>query len=238
MILKNKFESFIAILICLNVIVVMLETVDRLYFLYHPIFNIFDTLSVAIFTLEYIIRIYYFEDKSITGRIRYIISPLAIIDSIAIIPFYLPMIIHVDLRFLRLLRLLRILKILRYSKSLKLFEDVIRAKKDELVITTILIFMLLIISSSMIYFVEHDAQPDVFSSIPASMWWGVITLTTIGYGDTYPITPLGKFLGAIVSLLGICVFALPTGILGAGFIEQMQKTKKRKVCPHCGKDIE
>lgn len=236
--MRNKLESFIAILICLNVLAVMLETVDRLYFLYHPIFKIFDILSVTIFTLEYIVRIYYFEDKSITGKIRYIISPLAIIDLIAIIPFYLPMIIPIDLRFLRLLRLLRILKILRYSNSLKLFEDVIKAKKDELIITTVLIVILLIISSSLVYFVEHDAQPEVFSSIPASMWWGVVTLTTIGYGDTYPVTPLGKLLGAMVALLGICVFALPTGILSAGFIEEIQKTKKRKVCPYCGKDIE
>lgn len=98
--------------------------------------------------------------------------------------------------------------------------------------------ILLIISSSLIYFIEHDAQPEIFSDIPSSMWWGIITLTTIGYGDTYPITPLGKFLGAVVSILGICVFALPTGILGAGFIEEIQKTKKRKVCPYCGKDIE
>ena len=235
--MKNKFEIFIAVLICSNVLIVILETVDRLYFLYHPIFKIFDTLSVTIFTLEYIIRIYHSEDKSITGRIRYITSPLAIIDFIAIIPFYLPMIIPIDLRFLRLLRLLRILKILRYSSSLKLFEDVIRAKKDELMITTILIIILLIISSSLEYFAEHDAQPEVFSSIPASMWWGVITLTTIGYGDTYPITPLGRILGAIVSILGICVFALPTGILSAGFIEEIQKTKRRQICPYCGKEI-
>lgn len=127
--MKNRLESFIAILICLNVLAVILETVDSLYLRYHSIFNLFETLSVAIFTFEYIARIYYSKDRSIAGIIRYILSPLTIIDLMAVLPFYIPMIVPIDLRFLRLLRLLRILKMLRYSNSLKLFEDVMKAKK-------------------------------------------------------------------------------------------------------------
>jgi len=102
-----------------------------------------------------------------------------------------------------------------------------------------IVLILLIIASSLMYFVEKDAQPEVFSSIPAAMWWGVATLTTVGYGDVYPVTTIGKLLGAIISLLGIGMFALPAGILASGFAEEIQKRRKgRRVCPHCGKDID
>lgn len=127
----------------------------------------------------------------------------------------------------------------RYSESMKLFVKVLKAKKEEIFIIIFVIFILLTISSSLLYYIEHEAQPKVFSSIPAAMWWGIATLTTVGYGDVYPITSLGKFLGAIISLLGIGLFALPTGILSAGFVEEIRKRREgEKVCPHCGQNLE
>ena len=241
------FDIFIMTLILLNVIAVILETVESLGSRYMLFFETFEMFSVAVFSIEYLLRIWSCTiaeryNRPLMGRLRFSVTPMALIDLMAILPFYLPMIIPLDLRFIRALRLFRffrLLKMTRYSDSLKTFGNVIRAKKEELVITIFFILILLVISSSLMYFCENEAQPDVFSSIPASMWWGVATLTTVGYGDVYPITPIGKFLGAIIAILGIGMFAIPTGILGSGFIEEIQKKeKKSNICPHCGKDID
>ncbi len=100
------------------------------------------------------------------------------------------------------------------------------------------VLILLVVASSLVYMAEHRAQPDAFASIPDAMWWGVATLTTVGYGDIYPVTILGRILGGLIAIMGIGLFALPAGILGAGFIEEMQRKKAARVCPHCGREIE
>ncbi|MCZ7662877.1 MAG: potassium channel family protein [Thermoleophilia bacterium] len=161
---------------------------------------------------------------------------------LAIFPFYVG-VGRLDLRFLRalrLFRLLRVLKLARYSESLALLGRVFRAKKEELVVTLCAVLFLLFLASSFIYYVEHEAQPEAFSSIPAAMWWGVATLTTVGYGDVYPVTVAGKVLGAIVAMLGIGLFALPAGILASGFADEMRRkrTDETAMCPHCGRQIE
>ncbi len=128
----------------------------------------------------------------------------------------------------------------RYVDSLNTLDDVVRSKKEELVVIIIMILMLLLFSSSLIYVVEAEAQPDKFPDIPSAMWWGVATLTTVGYGDIYPITPLGKILSGFIAFLGIGIFALPTGILASGFAEEIQKRRKQSeivFCPHCECDI-
>jgi voltage-gated potassium channel len=112
-------------------------------------------------------------------------------------------------------------------------------KREELLVTLFVLLLLLLFASSLIYFAEHDAQPDIFSSIPAAMWWAVATLTTVGYGDVYPVTTVGKLVASVIAVLGIGMFALPTGILGAGFVEELQSRKRRpRTCPHCGKSLE
>jgi voltage-gated potassium channel len=179
------------------------------------------------------------------GRLKYMASPLALIDLIAIIPFYLPMIIPVELRLLRLLRLLRVFRVLklgRYSHAFDTFIDVLRSKKEELLIAFIIMIILLILSSSAMYFVEHEAQPEKFASIPDAMWWAVVTLATVGYGDVYPITAAGRFIGAVVALSAIGLFALPAGILATGFAASIQKRQARKnvtiiLCPSCGLEL-
>ena len=143
------------------------------------------------------------------------------------------------MRVLRLFRIVRIMKIGRYYSSLNQIKTVFRDKKEELVLTFTLLTMLLVVSSSVLYFCENSENPETFSSIPATMWWSVETLTTVGYGDMYPTTPWGKFFASLIAILGIGMFALPTGILGAGFIEAVQKSKRvAEVCPHCGKRLE
>lgn len=241
---SKTFDIFIITLISLNIIALILETVKGFSSQYMLFFEIFEIFSVGIFTIEYISRIWSctanarFENP-ISGRIHFALTPLLIVDLLAILPFYLPMVIPLDLRFLRALRLFRIsrmFKVGRYSESLKMFGNVLKSKKEELLIIVSIILISLVISSSLMYYVESEAQPDVFSSIPAAMWWGIITLTTIGYGDVYPITLLGKFLGAIIALLGIGMFALPAGMLASGFVEEIQVSQEKPtICPHCGK---
>lgn len=243
---SKVFDVFIMTLISLNVIAVILATIKNLSSHYRPFFSAFEMFSVLVFTIEYLLRLWVCTTGKkfkglIVGRILFAMTPLALVDLMAILPFYLPMIIPLDLRFIRavrLFRLFRLFKMGRYSDSLKTLGNVLKGKKEELLITMFVVLMLLVIASSLMYFIENEAQPEVFSSIPAAMWWGVATLTTVGYGDVCPITPVGKLLGAVIAIIGIGMFALPAGMLGSGFVEEMQKKqRKRRICPHCGKDI-
>lgn len=240
------FDISIMTLILLNVLAVIMETVKPLDTEFAWFFQRFEMVSVIIFSTEYILRIWTCTQNeryrgALKGRIRYILSPMALVDLLAILPFYLPMIISLDLRFIRILRLLRVfrlLKIGRYSESLKKFGIVLKMKKEELGIAVFIVGFLLVFTSCIMYYVENEAQPEAFSSIPKAMWWGVATLTTVGYGDVYPITALGKVLGAMIAILGVGMVALPAGIIASGFSEQIKHRKDDPfVCPHCGKEI-
>ena len=235
---------FIMVLIVLNVIAIILDTVESYNSAYHEFFKAFNFFSVMVFTIEYLLRVWSCtEDKRykdpIRGRIKFIFSPLTLIDLIAILPFYIPMFTHVDLRFLRALRLFRIFKMTRYSSRFQIFMDVLRDKKEEIFISLMMVLLLLIISASLMYYLENKVQPEDFSSIPKSMWWAVITLSTVGYGEVVPITPAGRVLAGIVSVLGISLFAIPAGIIASGFIQEFQKRRRKKedFCPHCGKPL-
>jgi len=242
------FDIFMIVLIVLNVIAVILETEHWLYQKYQYFFDIFDEISVYIFSIEYISRLWActvnpLYSRPIIGRIKFALTPLLIVDFIAIIPFYLPMFFP-DMRFIRsirLFRLFRAFKFVRYSETLQTFGNVIKLKKVELMTSLMMVIFLLIFSSSVMYYVEHEAQPNAFSSILATMWWGIATLTTVGYGDIYPITPIGKLFGAFIAILGIGMVALPAGILASGFSSElsnkMDKKECEEVCPHCGKKI-
>lgn len=238
---------FIAALILINVVVVTLETKSELYFSHENLFNAIDLFTVIVFTIEYVLRAWVCVrnpeySSPVRGRVRYLLSPLALVDLLAIMPFYLPLIIPVELRLLRLLRLLRIFRVLklgRFSEAFETFIDVIRAKKEELFIAVVMAVIILMLSSSALYEVEREAQPEKFGSIPDAMWWAVITLATVGYGDVFPITPLGKFISAIVALSAIGLFALPTGVLASGFAESVKRRcephhHKTATCPRCG----
>ncbi|MEX8496867.1 ion transporter [Leptothrix ochracea] len=235
-------------LIVLNVTAVMLESVKELDQLYHPLFHAFEVFSVAVFSIEYVGRIWACVclapfSHPIKGRLRFTVQPMSLIDLLAILPFYLAF-FPIDLRFLRSLRmfrLFRLAKLGRYSTSLRLFGRVFKNNKEELIVTACVMVMLIILTSSLMYFAEHDAQPDKFPDIPSTMWWSVVTLTTVGYGDIYPITALGKFFAGTIAIVGIGMFALPAGVLGSGFVAEIQKQKKESVptcCPHCGREIE
>ncbi len=244
--LSRAFDIFIITLILLNVLAIILNSIQALSLKYSIVFKIFEILSVSIFTIEYILRIWTcnVDEKYkglLKGRIKYVITPLALIDLLAILPFYVPMIIPIDLRFLRVIRLVRIFRLLkfgRYFEALQMLGRVIRKKKAELLVTIFVVILLIIISSSLIYEFEYEVQPESFSNIPRAMWWAVVTLTTVGYGDVYPITTLGKILSAIIAFLGIGLFALPAGIISSGMISEIQeKNKEDTICPKCGQVI-
>lgn len=232
-------------LILLNVTIVILETLQPLHTQYLVEFGIIDFVSVSIFTVEYILRMWvctrYEEYRNpVTGRLRFAASPYMIIDALAILPFYMPLIIPIDLRFLRILRLFRILRVLklgRYSDAVTTFHRVIMRKKEEMLLALSLLFIAMVLASSLMYYTEHEAQPEVFASIPHAMWWSLITLATVGYGDVYPVTMMGKLLSGVVVIVGIAIFALPTAIFASGFVEEIGR-EKDIYCPHCGKKID
>ena len=224
------FDYFIVALIITNVIAVILETVEGLYVAYTEFFTGFELFSVAVFTVEYLVRLWVVVDSPnenyrhpFNGRLRYAVTPMALIDIAAILPFYLSLLIPVDLRFMRVFRLLRLLKLTRYSTALQTLGAVLYDQRRSLGASIFVMLILLVFSSSIIYLVEKDAQPEAFSSIPKAMWWGLATLTTVGYGDVTPATGIGKVFGATIMVLGIGMAALPAGILATGFATEMQK---------------
>jgi len=239
-------DIVLLVLIVSNIAAVTLETVHAIYARFGTFFEAFDQFSVAVFSIEYVLRIWACTSDprysdGWRGRLRYARSPTAIIDLLAVLPSYFPA-VWLDaraIRTFRLFRLLRLMKVERYTRSAQTLMHVMTTKKEELYTAIFAQLVLISVASSLMYYVEHDAQPEAFSSIPAAMWWGMVTLTTVGYGDMFPITPLGKVLGIVIAVLGIGMFALPAGILSSGFVEAIQSGKgDRRYCPHCGKDID
>jgi voltage-gated potassium channel len=241
--LEHFTRIFIAVLIVLSILSVILESEPELEMGYADWFYGFELFTVICFSMEFGLRVWSCvelpEYQRSFGRLRYVLSPMALIDLLAVLPFYLPALITVDLRFLRglrLIRLVRVLKLGHYSHSMHTIVRVVKKKRHEMAVSVFIVGILLIFASTIMYYLEHDAQPNAFRSIPAALWWGVATLTTIGYGDIYPVTVLGKVLSAFISILGIGVFALPSGIFVSGFVEEMQH--KHQKCPHCGEQLD
>jgi voltage-gated potassium channel len=244
------FDVIIISLIILNIILVIAETFD-VSDTARAVMNGVEVVSVIVFTIEYLLRVWtadmlYPQYRGVKARLKYIFSFMALIDLIAILPFYLPLIIPIDLRVLRILRvirLLRIFKINRYTHALGLIAQVFRNKAAQLISSMFVVGLLIIIASVLMYNIESTVQPDAFSNALETMWWAVATLTTVGYGDVYPITAAGKILATIIAFLGIGMVAVPTGIITAGFTEIINKEKEDEkedihYCPHCGHKLD
>lgn len=247
---SRQLDVFLIALICLNIIGVMLSSVSEIQQQFGVYLFLFEVFSVGIFTIEYVARLWSCTtseqySQPLRGRIRYALTPSVMIDLLAILPFYLPL-LGVDLRVVRafrIFRLLRVLKLTRYSRAFTMFKQAISGKSEELVLTAFVLVILLIISASLMFYAEGEAQPNNFSSIPATLWWSVVTLTTVGYGDVYPITIVGKTIAGLISILGIGMVALPAGIISAGFVEEIANAKNAKnrvveTCPTCGRDYD
>ena len=247
--LERTGNLAISLLILANVLAVILESEPSLRRRFGAAFDSVEALSIAAFTVEYLLRLWTCVEQNpyrhpVLGRLRFAASPMAIIDLAVILPGYLPARYFIDLRFVRvvrLIRMLRVLKFARYSRTLRTFGTVFRAKQTDIGLMVLFLLILVVLSSSLMYLVEHAEQPDKFSSIPAAMWWSVMTLTTVGYGDIYPVTAFGKFIGSMIALIGIGFFALPAGVLAAAFADQLAHERAvgtPKACPHCGKPVD
>lgn len=204
-------------------------SIRNVYGLY---FNFFETVSIYIFSFEYLYRIRLaYLDNQLKGVSKYVFSTFGLIDLISILPFFLNQFVKVDGRFLRILRLFRLTRIFklgRDSSSLKLFVKALRGVSNELKFTLFLSSLAILFSASAIYYLEHEAQPEKFSSITESIWWATVSLATVGYGDVYPITPGGKIFASLISLIGIGIVAIPTGIISASFVEEIYTLRRER----------
>ena len=246
--LSQAVDVAIALLIVLNVLALLLGTVEEVYQKAPNAFLWFEAASVIVFTLEYVARVWACTSDPryshpLRGRLRFMATPLSLIDAAAILPFYVVTFVAtgtLDLRVLRVMRLVaRAARLARYSSGIRTLAAAISGRSQELLTTVGLLAVLLVLASSLMYVAEHSAQPDKFSSIPHAMWWSIITLTTVGYGDVAPITTTGRLIAGLIAVLGIGLFAVPAGILGSSFLEQIDRRRSRetRVCPHCGEDI-
>lgn len=250
-------DKFTIGLILANVLAIILGTDPGIARAAGPALVWFQWASVVYFTLEYALRIWACTADDayvhpILDRVRYMASPLGIIDLLAIAPFYLPLVMHVNpqvLQVLMLFRLFWLLKLGRYSTTVSRMDDVIRSKGKELTAAFSLVGVLIILAAAGMWFFEKDTQPDKFGTIPLAMWWSVVTLTTIGYGDVFPTSIGGRIFASFVAIAGIGMIALPAGILASAFSAEFAKTAVTEpatesnddssdVCPACGKLLE
>lgn len=247
----SLFDGFIIAVIAINVLLVILDTFRGIQDSARRVFYGFEVFSVTVFSIEYALRLWtadriYPERTRAKARLKYIASFMAVVDILAILPFYVPFLFPIDLRVLRmvrLLRLLRLLKVNRYTSALSTVGDVIKRKAAQLLSSMFVVIILMVMASILMYGLEGDAQPEVFQNAFSGFWWAIATLTTVGYGDIYPVTIAGRILGSVIALLGIGLVAVPTGIISAGFMENIAHEKEhdkenKRFCPYCGKDLE
>lgn len=253
----TAFHIFITILILLNISSVILESEEWIHVKYETYLKWVETVSLFIFAGEYALRLSLYRMRGDTRKFalaRYMITPMMLVDLAVIMPLFLPF-LGADTRMLRILRLLRlfvVFKLIKMNNSLSEFGSVIRAKASDIIVSLLILVLAMVLASSLMYYAEREAQPETFGSISAAMWWGVVSFTTIGYGDTVPITPLGRVIGAMVALFGVAVYAIPAGIMASAFNEYRNSGKDDKgrkegerggrggpnTCPHCGKSLE
>ena len=256
---SKVFDISIVVLIAVNVVIVVAETFDVQM---GPLFHSIEIFSVVIFSIEYILRLWtadllYPNLNGVLARLRYMFTFMALIDLAAIMPFYVPFLLPhnlIVLRSLRALRLLRLFKFTRYTNVTGTIGSVFKKKASQIVSSMSVIIILMIITSVLMYNVEHAAQPDKFSNAFDSLWWTVATITTVGYGDIYPITIPGQIFSGIIAFLSIGLIAIPTSIISSGFIEQVNQAKEEKeakerearekeqsrktFCPYCGNKLD
>ena len=244
---SQAVDTALMLLIVANVAAIIASTDSRVHSTAGGFFRYFEMASFCVFGVEYLLRMWSCTagpaySHPVTGRLRYAFRPLMVADATAVFSYFIILFLPttLDLGALRTLRLLsRLASLARYSAGMQAVVAVAKSRRSELLAVVSVVGALIILASTLMYFVEHAAQPEKFSSIPATMWWSVITVTTLGYGDVVPITPVGRLLAGFVALLGVGIFALPAGILGSGFMEQVHRRHAHTAatCPHCGGEI-
>jgi len=227
---RTCVSVFLVAVIVATVAAVALETMAALRDVYGAIFGVIEIFTIAVFSLDYALRFWAAPEGDPTGhsrpwraRLAYAASPYGVFDLLAVLPFFVDLILPMHSDWLRVLRLLRLLKMARYAPGLSLFVAVLRAERRPLLAALLVMIVLLVVESGLMFMLERHAQPNIFASIPHTMWWAIVTMASVGYGDMVPITPAGKMLGGMVMILGIAMFAIPAGILATGFATEIRK---------------
>ena len=227
--LQHLIDYLIIIAVLLSVICIVLETVPWIHQIFYWEFHFIEISTVALFSIEYLGRVYSCCEepryqRPIVGRVLYMFSLGAIIDLVAILPFLIGVIFHqmVDLRFLRVFRLSRLLKLTRYTGTINTLYKAVYRERRVLFAAAFMMVLLVVLTASLGYEFEHDAQPDKFDTIPSAMYWAVITLASVGYGDLIPVTPMGRAMTVVISLIGIGIFAIPAGLMASAFTDQLR----------------
>jgi voltage-gated potassium channel len=263
--LKSQiFDSVIMFLIVLSILSIIVESFHTTSIKYHHELYLLELSTIVVFTVEYLLRIFtadlkYKSENLSYGQsvFRFITSSNGIVDLIAVLPFYVPFFVALDLRFIRIVkitRLLRVLKLGSLSSSIGTVSSILIEKKSELTLTLFVTFILLLVSSTIMFNLENEYQPEQFPNIIATFWWAIATLTTVGYGDVYPVTGWGRLVSGVIAVLGIGLVALPTGIISSAFIEQFSEKESETsiqshsdcqalfgqayaYCPYCGEKL-
>ena len=227
--LHQLFDGFIVLWVVISVVAVVLESVHSVHYVLSVEFIVLDAVAVTIFTAEYLLRLYACVEtpgyqRAVAGRFKHASSFSSVIDFLAILPFFLEVFLHhlFDLRFLRVFRLLRLFKLTRYTGATRTLTTVVLREWPVLAASAFVMLLLVILTASLGYLFEHEAQPEKFENIPQSIYWAVITLASVGYGDISPVTPMGRLMTIILALLGIGIFAIPAALLSSAFTDQLR----------------
>jgi voltage-gated potassium channel len=230
--LHHQLDLIFILFIIASVAAVFLETIPSIHDPLKLEFYWFDTIAISVFTVEYLLRLYAAGEadpsrSGIANRLSFIKRPGSIVDLIAILPYYLQFLLAVDLRFIRILRVLRVLKLTRYNTALTTFQMVLNREKRAFSAAMFVTVLITILSGAIVYEFEHAVQPDKFDTMPRAMYWAVITLASVGYGDISPVTPIGQAFTMVLAILGIGIVALPAGILGSAFSDQLHQQREQ-----------
>ena len=234
--LHHLYDSFSVVWVVISVLAVILESVHSVHYMLNMEFLILDAIAVSIFTLEYTLRLYCCVEepgykKAVAGRLKLAKSTSSIIDLLAIAPFFLEVFLHhlIDLRFMRVFRLLRLLKLTRYTGATQSLMKVIAREWPVMAASAFIMLLLVVMTASLGYLFEHEAQPEKFENIPQSIYWAVITLASVGYGDISPVTPAGRAMTIVLALIGIGIFAIPAALLSSAFSDQLKSDREALV---------
>ncbi len=233
-------RGFLIALILINVGAVIFGSMDSFALRFADLFKLFEICSIVIFSLEYLLRLWAVGEPG--KRLSFACTPLMLIDLIVLVPFFLGPVAPFDFRMLRLFQLL---KLSRHFSSLHILGKVLKAEAQPMAGALAVMMVMILVAASLMHFAEGKIQPDEFGDIPSSMWWAAVTLTTVGYGDVAPVTPVGQLIAGFVMVVGVGMVALPAGMLASRFSQELHgfrssvslNTGEKVICPHCHSKI-